>query len=370
MSDPIAESSKPFLFEELMGRLSHHGKTKPSLVSTMVELTYGCNLRCVHCYNPTHEAKNELSTSQVFRILDQLAEEGTLQVGFTGGELFTRQDIFEILRYAKSKGFVISIFTNATMITADLADRIKESGPFEIEISVYGATAEVYEKVTRVPGSFARFVRGVDLLKERGIPMALKLVLMTLNVHEFEAMRQFAISRGAPFKFNTEIYPRVDGSREPLAYRLSPQKSFEIWREKSGKGIREAREKKPASLLHQEKECDAATGLFDCMCGKSNAAVTPYGKMNLCVSAYTPQYDLTEGTVAEGWKQLVDLVASAHPGPDYECGDCALAKQCVRGPNHGWLEHGRFDGPCIPRFLEEAQLKTEFLEENSLGGIP
>ncbi len=327
------------------------------MVSSMVELTYGCNLRCVHCHNPTHEAKNELSTDQVFRILDGLAAQGCLWVGFTGGEIFTRRDAFEIFRHAKSLGFVISLLTNATLITPDRADQIKALNPFLVDISMYGATAETYEQVTGVPGSFAKFVQGVDLLLDRKIAVLLKLVLMTINVHELELMKQFAVSRGVRHKMFTEIHPRVDGAQEPLAYQLSVDQQFEIWKQISGEKFLQVPRQE-----QEEERCGFAGQLFDCSCGKSNAAVTPYGKMNLCISTHTPQFDLTTGTVSEGWKKLVDLVASAKPGPEYECGECGIAKYCTRGTMDGWMEQGKFDGPCLPHFREMAQRKADFLE--------
>jgi len=350
-------------FDALLGRLDQAGRAQPWMVQAMVELTYGCNLKCVHCYNPTHEAKNELSTEQIYRILDGLAAQGCLWIGFTGGELFTRRDVFEIFRYAKSLGFVISILTNATLITPERADQIRALNPYWVDVSIYGATAETYEQVTQVPGSFAKFVKGVDLLQNRGIPMFLKLVLMTLNAHEFEAMREFAVSRRLRYQVGAEIHPKVDGSKEPLAYRLSPEQQFEIWRKISGEQILENRRPSPEDALSQEEDrCGSAGQLFDCACGKSSAAITPHGKMNLCLSTYTPQYDLTTGTVAEGWERLVSLVASLKPGQDYKCSGCELARHCTRGTGHGWMEQERFNGPCIPHFRETAQRKAAFLK--------
>src|SRR5438128_8471981 len=78
-------------------------------VRAMIELTYGCNLRCVHCYNPTHQAKAELATAQIKALIDQLATAGCLDLAFTGGEIFTRMDLFEILAYAKAKGFLVTL---------------------------------------------------------------------------------------------------------------------------------------------------------------------------------------------------------------------------------------------------------------------
>ncbi len=356
-------------FDQLMIRLRNKARAAPQIVQAMVELTYGCNLRCVHCYNPTHEAKNELTTEQVLRTLDELAAQGCLRVGFTGGELFTRRDALEIMRYAKSLGLVINILTNATMITPAIADQILVLGPCQVDVSVYGATAETYESVTRVPGSFARFVRGVDLLTERQVPVLLKLALMTLNVHEHEAMREFARARNLPYQVNTEIHPKVDGSLEPLAYRLPPEQAFEVWRQESGEKLRQPRMEdvpegsdRPETPTVEEEACGLAGGAFHCRCGKTSAAVTPYGKLNLCLSIYHPQYDLTKGSLKEGWQQLVDLVASAKPGPTYECHQCPLTPHCTRGTGDSWLEQGVFDSSCIPYFREVAERKSKFLD--------
>ncbi|MBI4223797.1 MAG: radical SAM protein, partial [Deltaproteobacteria bacterium] len=321
-------------WEQLMGRFVQKARGKPQIVKVMVELTYGCNLRCVHCYNPTHQARGELTTKQVLKILDDLQTEGSLHVGFTGGELFTRNDAGAILRYAKQLGFVINILTNATLITPSLADQIREINPYLVEVSVYGATAGTYESVTRVPGSFGKFVKGVDLLSARNVPVMLKLVLMTLNAHELEAMKAFAKIRRLRYKFSTEILPKVDGSLEPLSYRLPPDRIFEIWRKEVGQGIRDFAMESGNNGREEAREregCGRHGTLFACGCGKSQAAITPHGKLNLCLSVYQPLYDLTKGSMKKGWQNLVRMVAQARPRPRYECPDCSLSKYCTRG---------------------------------------
>lgn len=348
-------------FGELMNRLSKKGSAAPYLVQAMVELTYGCNLRCVHCYNPTHEATNELTTDMVLRTLDGLAEQGCLRVGFTGGELFTRRDALVIMRHAKRLGLLINVLTNATMITPALADQIRALDPYQVDVSVYGATSETYERVTRVPGSFERFSRGVDLLAQRRVPVLLKLVLLTLNVHEHDAMRDFARTRNLPYQASTDVHPKVDGSLEPLAYRLSPQQAFEVWRRESGERLRRCPE--TSTVKKVEDGCGLAAGVFHCRCGKTSAAVTPYGRLNLCLSAYYPQYDLTQGSLKDGWQQLVGLVASAKPGPAYECIGCSLTQHCSRGAGDSWLQYNVFDSECIPYFRDLAERKARFLGE-------
>ena len=359
---------KQISLDELLTRLSRKATPAPRLAQAMVELTYGCNLRCVHCYNPTHEATQERTTDEVLRTLDQLVEGGCFRVGFTGGELFTRRDAMEIMRYARRRGLLITILTNATMLTPTLADQIRALAPYQVDVSVYGATARTYEAVTRVPGSFARFVSGVDLLNDRGVPVMLKLVLLTTNVHEHDAMREFASARHLPYQVNTDVHPKVDGSLEPLAYRLAPEQAFEVWRRESGHKLRaEAARASPRGSPQLEpagrveEGCGFAEGPFHCRCGTSSAAVTPYGKLNLCLSIYDPQYDLTGGSVQEGWRQLVDLVAATKAGPDYECPACPLTQHCSRGVGDSWLQHGVFDSACVSYFRDLAERKADFL---------
>jgi MoaA/NifB/PqqE/SkfB family radical SAM enzyme len=344
-------------FEELVAGLQTEGR---SLVQTMVELTYGCNLRCVHCYNPTHQARGEMDGEQVKRILRELVQEGCLWVGFTGGELLTRRDAIPLMQYARSLGLVVSVVTNATLVTDDVAEQLKELAPYQVDVSLYGATAETYEAVTRVPGSFHPFVQGVDRLRAQNLPILLKLVMMTLNVHELETMRRFAESRGLLYEVFTEIHPRVTGSVSPLAYRLAPEQCFDIWRARAEDSKNAESAPKPV--------CGNAGALFECLCGKSSAAVTPHGEMNLCLSMHTPRYDLKSGSIAGGWKHLQTVVSDAQAGAQYECGRCEMAVDCTRGTMDGWLEQGRFDGPCLPHFRQIAEMKTEFHKRRKRDG--
>jgi len=344
--------------EQFWSTLSQKAAQQRVPVQAMIELTYGCNLRCVHCYNPTHTAKGELATETVHAILGELAEQGCLQVAFTGGEVFTRRDMLEIVAYAKAKGFAVILLTNATLITPERADRLHALQPHSVEISIYGATQETYESVTRVPGSFTAFMTGVQLLRKRTIPLLIKMPVMTLNQHEVEQAKVLVEGWGIRFVYCTEIFPRVDGSLEPLQYRLPPHEVVRIddamvgsrrWRAEGGK--------------EKGESCQAGEGLFACRCGRNSLAVTPYGRMNLCVCLPTPQYDLRSGTVSEGWNRLVEFVdhANAKPGEAYECPQCPVQSHCRQGPKNAWLETGRLE-PCLPYFKELATLDRQTCE--------
>ena len=193
-----------------------------------IEVTRRCPLTCVHCYNnlpmgDTAARDRELTRDEHCRLLDELAEAGCLWLLYTGGEIFARRDFLDIYTYAKQKGFLITLFTNGTLITPRVADHLAAWRPFAIEITLYGRTRETYERLTGIPGSFDKCMRGIDLLLERGLPLALKTVAVSINKHEIWEMQRFADELGVEFKFDSMMNPRIDCSQSPLAVRLAPE---------------------------------------------------------------------------------------------------------------------------------------------------
>ena len=135
-----------------------------------IELTERCNNDCIHCCinlaaDDVGAREREITTAQVQDILRQAADLGCLQVRFTGGEPLLRADFEELYLFARRLGMKVLLFTNARLVTPRLADLLARIPPLAaIEVTVYGMHRESYEAVTRAPGSFAQFWRGVNLL--------------------------------------------------------------------------------------------------------------------------------------------------------------------------------------------------------------
>jgi MoaA/NifB/PqqE/SkfB family radical SAM enzyme len=162
-----------------------------------IEVTWRCPIRCVHCYNNLpigdQEARlNELTYQEHCRILDEITEAGCLWLLYTGGEIFARKDFLDIYTYAKKKGLLITLFTNGTLITPEIADYLAEWRPFSIEITLYGRSKETYERITGIPGSFERCMQGIRLLIDRGLPLKLKTMALTVNKDEVWEIKRFA----------------------------------------------------------------------------------------------------------------------------------------------------------------------------------
>lgn len=293
--------------------------------SGSLEVTPFCNLRCVHCYVSHCEVPADPMNYQDWaRIIDEMAAAGSLWILFTGGEPFLRPDFLDIYTYAKKKGFLITIFTNGTLITPAIADYLLEWQPRNIEITLYGATKPTYESVTGVPGSYDRCIRAIDLLLERHLPLQLKTVAITTNWHEIGAMTQYAEKLGVHFKWDAGIMPRIDHGLDPTRFRLSPEQIVEL--ELSS----------PERLQDWTRFCDSHWGpfpdesLYLCGAGRHSFFVDPYGRLSLCLVARKPSFDLREGTLADGWNSFIPCLISQRASPKNECRGCELIAICGR----------------------------------------
>ncbi len=315
--------------------------------SVTFELTYGCNLRCVHCFNPTHRAlPQELDRKEIVAILDQLADLGVLTITFTGGELGTRVDLEPILRHTHRRGLLIRLLTNATRVTPEFLVLLGRLNVEQICVSIYGATHETYERMTGVPGSYASFHRGLVLLAHADLPVIVRMPVTTLNYHEIEACRHLVENLGLKFQYCLDLTPTVTGDVTPLQYRLTPEEKIRIDRAMlSNWGST------PSTEL-----CPPSDDFIECACGQNRFAITPYGEMNLCTAFPIPRYDLTTGTVREGWEVLKRTVDDARPNHQYECPICESRSYCRQGRNDAWLEIGDMS-TCLPHFRQWAELE-------------
>ncbi len=141
----------------------------------------------------------------------------------TGGEPLLRSDIREIYLHMKRRGLLVTLFTNGTAVTPRLADLLAEWPPLVVEVSIYGSTPEVYERVTGVPGSFRRCLRGIELLLDRRVRLRLKTVPTTLNHDDLDGLRALAAGYGLEFQWDPLVNCRLDGAAGPAGVRLSPQ---------------------------------------------------------------------------------------------------------------------------------------------------
>lgn len=327
----------------------------PAVVNAQIELTYGCNLHCVHCYTDCYNRpdliKREMTYGEVIRILDELHDVGVLWVCFTGGDIFMRKDFLNIYDYARKKGFLITLFTNGTLFTEAIADYLEEHPPFSIDISCHGATEETFDRITQVKGSFQRFLRGIRLLVERGLPIKIKTKAMTVNRRELDQIKAFVEGLGTQFRLSTAIYPRLNGDLVPTTYRLSPDEIVAL--ERQG-GEPEER----CNDAESQSGPPADDRLFRCGCGTSTVHINAWGQLGTCTWV-TERVDLRQTTVADAIAEVFPKMRSAKYQIQTPCRTCTVHTFCDKMPANAAAESGDTEQP-VAHFCRVAYKRAEW----------
>jgi radical SAM protein with 4Fe4S-binding SPASM domain len=331
------------------------GKRIP--ISGSIEITMRCNLRCQHCYIPFSKRKGisqrELTVAEFRRLFAEIADAGCLWLLITGGEPLLRPDFLEIYDTAKKMGFIITLFTNGTLITESIINHLAEFRPFSIEISLYGYSQETYENVTGIPGSFNRCMRGIELVLNRGLPLKIKSPLILANKHEIHKTKQFVENLGLDFRFDPVINAGLDGNIGPTTSRLKPEEIVNI-QGSYPEFITDWNDNIQKSTLQLKK----SKNYYVCNAGKLGFHIDSYGKMYLCMVDRRVGFDLRKGSFIEGWEDFFPKLLNLEYHQDIECIGCELRSVCAQCPAMAYLETG--DPEKIVPFLCELAHKKYF----------
>jgi radical SAM protein with 4Fe4S-binding SPASM domain len=349
-----------------------------------IELTERCNNDCIHCCInlPAGDAEaraREMTTDQVRDILCQAAGLGCMVVRFTGGEPLVRPDFEELYLSARRLGMKVLLFTNACLMTPHLADLFARIPPLEqIEVTVYGMCRESYEAVTRSPGSFIQFRRGVNLLLERSVPFIVKSALLPPNRHEMEAFEAWAKTipwmTGPPgYSMLFDLRNRrddTDKNRLIESLRPSPQEVLDVLKRDEQAYRREMEEFASKFMV------PSGDKLFACGAGHG-ISIDAYGRAQPCMGIRSTE--LTCDVIGAGShlslrKALDSCACLSHmhaTNPDYlrRCAVCILKGLCEQCPAKSWSEHGTFDTP-VEYLCEVAHAQARYLgllDENKQG---
>ena len=366
MSDPNYAVRHSFAQQRLFA-----GKA-PLLSHLDIELTERCNNACIHCYinRQAHDqqaARGELSTDQWQDILRQASDLGALSVRFTGGEPLLRPDLAELYLFARRLGLMVTLFTNARLITPELADLLARVPPRKrVQVSVYGMHPESYDAVACAPGAFDEFRRGVDLLRERQVPFVVKSVLLPPNKAEIDEFEAWAATvpamNGQPaYAVFLDLRARRDSpakNRRIHRLRFSPEEAVALVARR-GDSYRMAMAQFSAGFMRPQGD-----RLFACGAGESGC-VDAYGAYQMCMLLRHPDtvYDLKQGTLREALTAVFPRLRELRAGnPEYlrRCARCFLKGLCEQCPAKSWTEHGTLDTP-VEYLCQVAHAQAHFL---------
>ncbi|MBP7146088.1 MAG: radical SAM protein [Acidobacteria bacterium] len=305
-------------------------------ITVLWELTNRCNEDCRHCYANLTDTEGELDTAEVLRVLEQLKECGTLFLTLTGGEVFVRRDLLEIVRHARELGFALRLFTNGTLVRERHARALAEAGVVAIELSLYAMDPEVHDEVTRRPGSLARTLRGARLLREHGIHVVVKAPIMSETVDEYRRVIDFAREIGADYRFDPTLTVRYDLDDTPLGLRMRRADLLRVCVD-------------PDMGLAVEPGSGSAPEPDQAICATARrvALISARGLVYPCSQRFPAAGDLRRQSFREIWEtapllmRLRNITARDLDG----CSSCGNFSFCGRCSLDALAENGDFWGP-------------------------
>ncbi|MFE9024569.1 radical SAM protein [Streptomyces sp. NPDC007808] len=180
------------------------------------EINLGCNFGCEMCYLRDRPFDG-LVYEDKLRLLDIMRDAGVLMLQITGGEATIDPDFPGAYRYAHEQGMLITVSTNGSRVwKPELLTLFEECPPYRLVVSMYGASEEVFDGLTRARGAWKSFTRGVAAAREAGLPVRINIVVTSTNEHEVDAMMALAESWGLSHHVFPNLTPTIYGTGEPI----------------------------------------------------------------------------------------------------------------------------------------------------------
>lgn len=325
----------------------------------------------------TREMSSKLMTFEVGRLrtmeewtktAEDMMRAGTLFVLLTGGEPLLYPHFRELYQKLRELGMIITINTNGTLIDEAWADFFAENKPRRINITLYGASNETYERLCHYPGGFDKAVNGIRLLRERNIDVKVNGSLAKANVDDRMKIIELGESLDAPVRIDTYMYPSVRERNH--AYnnqaRLDPEMAakarVEVLQREMGEEVFAQYRKIQLDEAENTPEGEAVPGQMACRAGKSSFVVNWQGEMRSCVVLDKPSIPLRNVEFEEAWKftkkETESLRISAR------CSSCKLRKVCNTCVAAAIAETGKADG--VPEYLcRYTEATVRYLKETS-----
>jgi len=294
--------------------------------------TRECNLLCRHCYRDAGEKEcDELSTAEGKALLDEIAKAGFKIIIFSGGEPLLREDIYELVEHARKLALRPVFGTNGTLISREVAQRLKDAGAAGIGISLDSLNTKKHDELRGVEGAWQQALDGMANCRTVGLPFQVHTTVFDWNDHEFEAITDEAIKRGAVAHHVFFLVPTGRG-KDMVAEALEQQRYERLLHRIMSKQKEVSIELKPTCApqfmrIAKQKGLDMRF-TKGCIAGTSYCCITPKGDVHPC-----PYWPLKVGNVremlfSEIWRTnpLFEELRGAKLGG--HCGICRYADSC------------------------------------------
>lgn len=304
------------------------------------ELTPGCNLDCKLCYKYLDKGQmkqGELTTDQWISLIDEACDAGMMFATLTGGECLLYPGFRQIYEHLQSRGILISILTNGTLLDEETVDWLAERSPLRVQISVYGSSPERYKAITGNGDAFYKVDKAINLIKQAGIPFTLAITISKQLVGDFEAILKYCFLKEPlsckiaelPFEARKETGRKYDDYAPTLDEQIEV---FKIRSELEGRNIIpfSCEEELPAkSSISEDDNINSSKGI-SCSAGRNGFFVTWDGRMLPCDTFdFTEAFPLKDGFPA-AWHYINNRSCEYNMPAGYL--NCTYKRVCIHCP--------------------------------------
>jgi radical SAM protein with 4Fe4S-binding SPASM domain len=281
-----------------------------------------------------------MTTAEIMRLLNEMADAGVFYLTLSGGEIFLRKDFFNLLEHARRLMFSVKLKTNAVLIREAQAARLRDLGVASIQISIYSHRPEVHDAITLIPGSLKRSVDAIRFLKSQGLKVIIANVLMMQNMQDYPGVHALADELGVECTLDPTITPMMDGDRSTLELGVDQGTLRQVFRDASLVGNVDEFCAIPAQPGENEMESTP------CSAGHTACYVSPYGDVFPCVQFPLPTGNVRHQRFVDIWRHSdrMNEVRSIRLKDLTTCTSCTHVSNCTRCPGLAFME-GNMRGP-------------------------
>jgi radical SAM protein with 4Fe4S-binding SPASM domain len=338
-----------------------HVKAGHKPLVAQIELTYRCPLHCKHCYTDCFNykgfARDELSTSQIKKILAKCKADGTIWFCFTGGDPLMRRDFCELYLHARKLGFIITVFSSLVSMNDKILALFRAYPPFSIETTLNAATPSTYKKVTKT-NLLDEHVRNIKKLLRENIPIRVKTLITKQNFHEIDKIKKLVESFGLAFRPSTMLQARLNGDTLPCTLRLEPKEATFVNKKY---GFFDNEETGPNGEIEGLKKLIGKSRnkkLLKCAAGGHAFWISPLGKMLICENLGMINYDILKkgNSVKKGFHEITKKAHCLKFKTKSKCRECRHKLICKWCAGRAFLETGSLEKPIdyFCKLTEEA----------------
>lgn len=294
--------------------------------------TNACNLYCQHCYRDAGTSvKNELNTEEATALIDEIAKAGFKIMIFSGGEPLMRPDIYQLIAHAAQKGLRPVLGTNGTLITPEVARKLKEAGTAAVGISLDSIDASRHDQFRAVSGAWQKAVDGMRACKREGLPFQVHTTVVEWNYDEVEEITDFAVSVGARGHHIFFLVPTgraVDIEKESLRATQYENLIRRLLKKQQQVDIEVKPTCAPQFMRIAEQMGLKLRFSRGCLAGISYCIISPTGNVQPCAYLDIPVGNVRITPFNEIWKsnEVFNKLRSMEYGG--QCGTCRYKKVC------------------------------------------